>query len=867
MVAEKAELGCAPARCSRSGRRCARELRPTVLGLDSVLVACTNGYGRARTRPGVLMISPDAVATLEAIPSCEANGRLSPSGRFPGSKPSEGVAAGSCLTSAMEPARARRSYPPLPIHRPDSMSSTPQATSPPNRCGLVRIGASNSLEFPRESVVVVIPIFASYDVFVSCLRSVLRHTPEGVPILVADDASPDPRSARFLEELNRSGVLRHQVLYVRQEHNVGFVHNVNTAFELTRPADVVVLNSDCQVGPRWIENLRDAAYSDSAVATATALTNHGTLLSVPNRNQPLRSLPAHMDIDDIAQAVEQLSPKLRPRIPTAIGHCFYVRRSALDLVGGFDEAFSPGYGEEVDFSQRCILSGLIHVAADDVFVFHQGGGTFPRDGLQESHEQIIKSRYPYYHPTVAAAGRRAVGPLARSLSAARVAIQGLSVTIDARCLGPVITGTQVHIMELVHALARTGQVRLRCVVPSDTHAWYRESLSRLDEVDVLSAEEVSPATPPTAIVHRPYQVFDVSELASLAQLGERLVVTHQDLISYRNPGYAASFVAWDELRRLTRLTLALADYVLFFSHHAAQDARADDLVDERRSRVVHLGVDHRAGGEKPRPERPLRLSIDAEADFLLCLGTDFRHKNRVFVLRVLHELQRRHDWSGYVVFAGPHAAAGTSAADEAAFLTLHPSVAERTLDLHAVPEPEKAWLLANTRGVVYPTVYEGFGLIPFEAADYNVPCFFAHVTALAELLPPEAAAILQWDAAATADNIARLLTDDTSKRELIAHIRAAAAPLTWDRTAGSVVEVYRRAIQDPFRDVASLADSSMLPARIVSQLHALQLNDLDIPPDVYRALWAFAGRPALRAPFFGAMRTAYRVGFALKHRR
>ena len=113
-----------------------------------------------------------------------------------------------------------------------------------------------------------------------------------------------------------------------------------------------------------------------SVATATALTNHGTILSVPHRNRPQRSLPDGMTAADAARRVAAGSLRLRPSIPTAIGHCVYIRRAALDLVGGFDESFAPGYGEEVDFSQRAVAHGFRHVCADDVFVFHRGGSSF-----------------------------------------------------------------------------------------------------------------------------------------------------------------------------------------------------------------------------------------------------------------------------------------------------------------------------------------------------------------------------------------------------------------------------------------------------------------------------------------------------------
>src|ERR1041385_6290033 len=121
------------------------------------------------------------------------------------------------------------------------------------------------------------------------------------------------------------------------------------------PADVVVLNSDCVVAEGWLQGLRRAAYSDALVATASALTNHGTILSVPERNRPQPGIPQDQTLAHTAGAVRSFSLRFYPHLPTAIGHCMYIRRQALDLVGQFDLAFSPGYGEEVDFSQRCVL--------------------------------------------------------------------------------------------------------------------------------------------------------------------------------------------------------------------------------------------------------------------------------------------------------------------------------------------------------------------------------------------------------------------------------------------------------------------------------------------------------------------------------
>jgi GT2 family glycosyltransferase len=721
----------------------------------------------------------------------------------------------------------------------------------------------------RGQVVICIPVHAGHEHFVACLRSVLAHTSSDVPILVCDDASPDSRSQTLVERLADAGASDHDVLYLRRELNVGFPANVNGAFAICAPADVIVLNSDCVVAEGWVDGLRDAAYVDSRVATATALTNHGSIISVP-AGAPTPALPADWSLDDAAAAVSGRSLRLRPRIPTAVGHCMFIRRSALDLVGDFDLAFSPGYGEEVDFSQRCLQSGLSHVVADDVLVFHHGGGSFANEGVrdptQDRHERMLAARYPYYHDAIMLIEDDAVGPLRRVLSVARRSLAGLSVVIDGRILAGPMTGTQLHVLELTAALARTGKVRTSMIVPDHPSEYATVLLESLEVTLATRAGTMSRGFGRADLVHRPFQVNNVEDLSYLSQLGERLVVTNQDLIGYHNPAYFRSFGAWNGYRQLTRMALAVTDRVVFFSAHARDDALAEDLVERERASVVHIGVDHvlsRAGHVPVAPHAARRLPEGAPA--ILCIGTDFRHKNRVFAMRLLDQLQQRHDWPGYLLLVGPHVAAGSSASDEAEVLALHPHVASRVIDFAAVSEAEKEWLYNRVGLVVYPTVHEGFGLIPFEAADHGVPCLWSKGTSLSEVLPDSAGGIVPWDAGLSADAALELLRDSQARARNLEAIHAAAAKLTWDATAAEMLALYD-----------ATCDAPATPARAIGRRQGLMGGALSedamrlvgpggaLPSDVERPLLALATHPQIGAPMFRVMKFGYRASYRLR---
>lgn len=735
-----------------------------------------------------------------------------------------------------------------------------------------QIEPGQELGAQRGAVVICIPLYGAHEHFVRCLDSVLAHTSADVPILICDDASPDARSQRHVEELGPSPGDR-QIFYLRRAENVGFPANVNGAFAAGAPADVVILNSDCRVAAGWLEGLREAALHDSRVATVSALTNHGTLVSVPERGIPRSQLPAGWELDRAAAAVRAGSLRLRPRLPTGIGHCLYVRRTALELVGDFDEAFTPGYGEEVDFSQRCRRSGLTHVVADDVLVEHHGAGSFAGSGVpspvQAEHERTLAIRYPYYHQAVRAVERDAAGPLARSLGAARRSLTGLEVVIDARILVGPMTGTLLHVLEVLAAVCRTDAARVSAILPANLSPFAKPMLDCIPGLRQL----VIPVGAPVStlgradIFHRPFQVSSPADLAVAARLGERLVLTQQDMIAYHNPAYFSTFDRWENYRALTRKALALADRVIFISAHARDDALSEDLIEPSRASVVPNGVDHTLGlgGQLARTPPRQAEQLEAAEELILCIGTDFHHKNRCFALRLAAELQQEHEWRGVLVFAGPHVSEGSSAAEEKAFLSEHPQLLAAVVDLGPVSEAEKLWLLGRSSLVLYPTVHEGFGLIPFEAADHHVPCLWAPGTSLSELLPDSAAGIVPWDPVASARAALELMRSEPARTVNLAAIRTAAAGLTWDASARRLVEIYELTCNRASTPVAAIEHrAGEMGPEISDDAMRLVGPNGALPTELQRPLLALATHPSLSAPLFAAVRLGYRLGYRLR---
>ena len=740
---------------------------------------------------------------------------------------------------------------------------------------MTTLAPDGAIDTARGDAVVCVPLYGALEIFSHCLVALLAHTGPETPIVIADDCSPgDDDPATLISEIVERDAPGRVVHYFRQQRNVGFVENCNTAFRMIAPADVVLVNSDVEVAAGWLEGMLAARATDTRVATVSTLTNHGSILSVPYRNKPVTDLPGGMDVGEAAFRVRSASLCLYPRIPVAVGHCVLITRSALDLIGSFDLAFSPGYGEEVDFSLRCAERGLVHVAADDVFVFHRGGASFGGGGKrtkrQHDHDVLVNERYPYFPPLANWAKDDERSPLGRAIAVARSALMPLDVTIDARCLGPTITGTQLHTLELIGALHRAGRVALRVVLPHHPGPYAVDTLRQLDGVELLNEDDILSAGR-TDIVHRPYQVGHDREIFDLAHLGRRLVVTFQDMIAYNAPNYFPTAEEYFDYLRVTHDLFAYADRMIFFSPHAQAEARRVGLLRDDRTDVVLLGADH-SFFLSNEPTQPVALPDDvADGPFMLCLGTNFLHKNRVFAMRVFQEMCERHAWEGTLVLAGPHVSNGGSETEEASFLRAHPDIAARVVDVGAVDEAGKAWLLRKARVVIYPTTLEGFGLVPLEASEAGTPCLFAPVASLRDLFDTGLALISPWDAQATAASAIRLLQNPAARDAHVRGLREAATQLQWDRTADEIISAYARAVDDPRPSAGDNAMRAMLREWEINHLRIADLSSAsvldraladtadNIPDEVKRATLAVAYRPWLRRPLFSVVRFSYRI--------
>lgn len=263
-----------------------------------------------------------------------------------------------------------------------------------------------------EGTAIVIPVYRGEAETRACIDSVLATVSAETPVVLVNDASPEPGVTRLLRSYAADG----RVALIENEVNLGFPAAVNRGMAAVDGHDIVVLNADTVVFPGWLERLRTHADADPCIATVTPLSNAGSIASYPGGAETPCDRDAAHRRDRLAARVNAGE---RIDAPTGVGFCMFVRRACLKQVGPFDETlFGRGYGEENDLAMRAAAHGWRHVIAADVYVLHRGGASFgpARDGLRQRNAALLSARHPGYDAAVAAfEAAQPLAPLRRRL--------------------------------------------------------------------------------------------------------------------------------------------------------------------------------------------------------------------------------------------------------------------------------------------------------------------------------------------------------------------------------------------------------------------------------------------------------------------
>jgi glycosyltransferase involved in cell wall biosynthesis len=343
---------------------------------------------------------------------------------------------------------------------------------------------------------------------------------------------------------------------------------------------------------------------------------------------------------------------------------------------------------------------------------------------------------------------------------------GISLlTLVPRQLG----GSETYVRELLRALGRVGELEYRVLLPpvapdaaeglpSELATEYRRAETIPQRLVAMGAAAARPGPlrarlRDARVVHYPLTLRLPAVAPSVVTLHD---VQHLDLPAmFPRAERAFRAVAWHR-------SVRGADRVVVISEFVRRRAVERLGLDPSRVRVVPLGLDHAQltpGGPEREP-------------FVLYPARRWPHKNHERLFEAFALVRRERPDLRLVLTGG------------GAFGSLPDGVESRG----HVAWPDVIGLMQRASALVFPSLYEGFGLPPLEAMACGCPVASSNAAALPETTGDAARLFDPHDPRAIAEALLEVLADPVPwvERGL-----ARAATFSWDATARGTDAVYR----------------------------------------------------------------------------
>ena len=273
--------------------------------------------------------------------------------------------------------------------------------------------------------------------------------------------------------------------------------------------------------------------------------------------------------------------------------------------------------------------------------------------------------------------------------------------------------------------------------------------------------------------------------------GVPVVLTIHDVSYQRHPEWFPH--RRDRFRRaFYRHSARAAAHILTDSSFSASEITVAYGIPASRVTVVPLGVDAHFVPAGPGDAREWPAGV--RAPFLLHVGD--LHERRNLGVAVEAVLAARRQPGGVPTLSLVLAGLDRGVGEALSAMALGAGAADAVVRLGSVSEEQLQTLYRGATALLYPSLYEGFGLPVLEAMASGTPVIASRAASIPEVLGDAGILLDPRDVAAWTAAIVRVASDDAQQKRMAAAGLRRAAGFTWERTARTTLDVYRRTLRD-----------------------------------------------------------------------
>jgi glycosyltransferase involved in cell wall biosynthesis len=288
------------------------------------------------------------------------------------------------------------------------------------------------------------------------------------------------------------------------------------------------------------------------------------------------------------------------------------------------------------------------------------------------------------------------------------------------------------------------------------------------------------------VVHHPFTMM--SPLQSRAPS----VLTFHDMQQEFYPEHFHASVLRAREQRF-KASVKQASRIIAISQHVKASLVSRYHVDPESVEVVYQGC----GPEFQRMDQPGREGARAwlhtqhgiQAPFLYYPAATWPHKNHLRLLQALRQLIHRQRFDGDLVLTG----LSMEAEDEVSRAVQRLGLAGRVHRLGYLPPADLPKLYNTARALVFPSLFEGFGIPLVEAMACGCPVVTSQATSLPEVGGEAVEYCDPWQVESISQAIDVVWNQPARREMLCAAGLSRAVRFTWSEAAKQTLAVYRRA--------------------------------------------------------------------------
>lgn len=266
-----------------------------------------------------------------------------------------------------------------------------------------------------------------------------------------------------------------------------------------------------------------------------------------------------------------------------------------------------------------------------------------------------------------------------------------------------------------------------------------------------------------------------------------VVATVMDIIPFIHPEWTSS--RFRKLKNFAfKKAILSADHIITISEYSKNDIINYFKIDESNISVVPLGVDKKYFKiiDKDKKQNILK-KYNIEKDFFIFIGTLQPRKNILRIIEAFEQLPLEIKEQNQLIIIGQNGWNTDELMNKLTYL----EESGHGKWINYIPEDDMLALFQSAISLVYPSLYEGFGLPIIEAFASSCPVISSNTTSIPEVAGDAAILVNPSSVKEISNAMYRIATNIDLRNELIALGLKQVKKFTWKKSADEHMKVFK----------------------------------------------------------------------------